>query len=149
MSMQSLRISRIPSAWHGPRSEGGGPSPPGQGWKETAPGHGCQSKWRWELTVPHQSCLWRTNSALPTYFPLAKPQTHPSLPYITPTALRLCCKHVASTSKSSNHEQPPWSSVFAYHLSWEEIKSHLSSAPFFSMHFSFAQCTVIGEKAIY
>lgn len=112
----------------------------------TAPAHGCHSL---ELTVPHQSCLWRTNSALPTYFPFVKPQTCPSLPYITPTALRLCCKHVASISKRSNHEKPPWSPVIADHLSWEEIKSHLSSAPFFSMHFSLAQCKIIGKRAIY
>lgn len=149
MSIQPLRMSRVPSAWHGPRSEGGGPSPPGQWRKETQLLPMAVRAWSLELTVPHQSCLWRTNSALPTYFPLVKPQTCPSLPYMTPTALRLCCKHVASTSKSSNHEWPPWSPVIADHLSWEEIKSHLSSAPFFSMHFSLAQCKIIGKKAIY
>lgn len=144
MSMQPLRISRVPSAWRGPRSEGGGSLPTRAGEEgNTAPARGCWNKRSLELTVLHQSCLWRTNSVLPTYSPLVKMQTWLSLPYITPTALRLCCERGASTSKSPNHEQSPWSSVIADHLSQEEIKSHLSSAPFFSMHFSLAQCKII------
>lgn len=53
----------------------------------TAPACGCQSKQSLEPTVPHQCCLWRTNSGLPTYFPHVKQQTCPSLPYVKPTAL--------------------------------------------------------------